>query len=226
MRLDNNLSSCVPIHWFLYFLGSLFCSSLITSHVEFLFLWSVWNSYPQIITLVVNEVKFFTIESQQLQSIPSKVICDCSSKVRKNGKEGKQRQEESEWKTRRQECAGWSRREIRNWGQSHNIMELPSYKGSALKLQALQRETVVDESKGKAFSCLMSWRVSYSIYKYCCTATAMIFLYLWQKLWFPDFYLLLSEEGLTSQCHCFLSVPGVTMNKHFSEVYFLWRYLS
>jgi len=45
----------------------------------------------------VNRVKVFTIGSL---IIPSKVICDFSPKVRKNEKEGKQRQEEREFQVR------------------------------------------------------------------------------------------------------------------------------
>lgn len=34
VRAANYVSSCIPIHLFLYFLGSLFCSSFTISHVE------------------------------------------------------------------------------------------------------------------------------------------------------------------------------------------------
>lgn len=92
-------------------------------------------------TLAGNQAKTFTTGVQRWLITPSKVICDFSSKVSKNEeKENKDRKKEIEKqgnKSFQVETEGKQGTEV----SLHDIIELPSYKGSALKLQAFQRES-------------------------------------------------------------------------------------
>lgn len=83
-------------------------------------------------TLVGNQAKTFTIGVQRSLIIPSKVICDFSSNVRKNeqkeNKDGKKESEKQGNKIFQVETEGKQGIEV----SLHDIIELPSYKGSKL----------------------------------------------------------------------------------------------